>query len=477
MLRRILLSNWTFYIFAFLFFFVYYSQIHPVVPFDTDDWVNAFVAKPLYPVLWGYNPPRVFPPFIQPLTAMFAAYVITPIVGDYIYAHIYANAIVIALFIIAYLYSAQRLLEAKFNLSKICRFCIILLFALLHFLILRNSKTGNDHLFNSYDVTGYYHYIIPNLLAASLVMWLLRHDYKKIESTTRLALFYIVTYFVVFSNLYPSVLFIAFVGTRLILDLADSCRKGKGWFVAFLRQNVYHLSIIVCWGIAMLLEATGPRASWGLFDVPFLYSLGATLKMFLAVRPNVWFLVITLLAIVWALILYRRDSRQPIARRILLIALPSLLAWAYIILMSSRVQYWYVQRGDIMFPYAFYYLMAVLLGFGYLASKQRSAKILLPILCLFAFFEIQTRSNVYKEVQYLNGVTAGQCIDFDRSFVQQVLRAEATGQDTAYIDVPHFDNKDNWPLSHDSEMAFGRALYKHNIISRPIETVYREKNQ
>jgi O-antigen ligase len=94
---------------------------------------------------------------LEPVVAMFAVRFITPIIGDYINALILANAIVVSFFITCYLYFVQKLLNDKFQLSPLSNFCIIVLFVLLHFLILKTKETGNDHLLYAEDCNCYYH--------------------------------------------------------------------------------------------------------------------------------------------------------------------------------------------------------------------------------------------------------------------------------------------------------------------------------
>ena len=36
---------------GFLILVFYYGLIHPLVPFDTDDWINVTISRPLYPSL------------------------------------------------------------------------------------------------------------------------------------------------------------------------------------------------------------------------------------------------------------------------------------------------------------------------------------------------------------------------------------------------------------------------------------------
>ena len=50
---------------------------------------------------------------------------------------------------------------------------------MLHFLIFRTEETNNIYLFYANYVNCYYNYIIPDLLCASLVLYLLSKDWLK----------------------------------------------------------------------------------------------------------------------------------------------------------------------------------------------------------------------------------------------------------------------------------------------------------
>ena len=53
--------NTSFAIIVFLFFFVFYSTIHPLIPIDLDDW-SYIVKNRIFLPMWGaWNPAKVFP--------------------------------------------------------------------------------------------------------------------------------------------------------------------------------------------------------------------------------------------------------------------------------------------------------------------------------------------------------------------------------------------------------------------------------
>ena len=99
---KIIKSDYLFYLLLFLGFFIFFAEVHPIIPFDADDWINMSFNRKAVPSLNYWNPTKVFPECFQPLVGLFAAYVVSPLVGDYLNALVYSHAITVSLFIILY---------------------------------------------------------------------------------------------------------------------------------------------------------------------------------------------------------------------------------------------------------------------------------------------------------------------------------------------------------------------------------------
>ena len=87
---RILVPNWIFYTFIFISFVVFFTLVHPIAPYDGDDWYNIIIERPPYPSLDYWNPTKVFPECFEPFIALLAAHLIVPLVSDYISGLIFA---------------------------------------------------------------------------------------------------------------------------------------------------------------------------------------------------------------------------------------------------------------------------------------------------------------------------------------------------------------------------------------------------
>ncbi len=478
MFKKRFFSNYIYYTLLFFILFVFFSKVHPLLPFDNDDWKYCGLARIPYPSLSQWNPTKLFPECFQPLVGLSAAYFVTPIVGDYISALVFSHAIVVAIFIIGYFYSIQKLLEWKFKINHISAYSIISVLVLLHFLALITRSSDNDHLFYSPDVNCYYNYIIPNMLCASLATWFMRTDFTKLKSDTTLSLIYFLTFLALFSNLYSTVILIAVVGAKLVFKLFESDKREKRWLVKYIKDNAFFLFVIIIWLFVQLYEANGKRANtYGAMLLPFGDSFTTTIKLFLSIHYNKWFLLFTISLFVCAMTYHFIKGKHKsfyVGKLPTTILLAMLLAVIYLILLSSRVLPQYLLRSEILFSYIFFYILLVALCLGYLTSELRYIKPLYPFFIFFLFFIINTNENTFIDVQKPFGTDLQTCETFDRDVINQVKKADLLGKDTVTIYVHDYQNTSNWPLIINQGKYVGLTLYKHGIISHKIETIFEK---
>ena len=468
--------NWTFYLLLFLLFFVFFSQIHPLVPFDSDDWINMGMARRAYPSFAFWNPTKVFPECFEPFVASFAAFFVTPLIGDYLNAMIFTNAAVVSLFIIIYLFSFQRLIEHKFKIPKLGVFSIVLLFAILHFLILKTEKANNEYLWYSHDCNCYYHYTIPNLLCASLVMWLMWNSINSIRNRLTIGIIGLVSYLALCSNLYSTIILTAYLGSVLLIDVIQADHKEPKWIITFVKRHWYPLLIILLWFIIQLIEVNGRRAtSYGHMDRPLLQEVELTFNYFLSISYNIKFIFFIIFTIIGTIGIYFVSEKKQLAligKTPFVLLCSLVLSTTYLILLSSRVVSTYILRGDVIFAYVFFFLLSIAFCICYLGVKVKYFKIAIPVLIVCALFELYSHNNVFKDIQFEYGMNAQSCINLDKYIIKRVCEADAQNKDTVIIQVPKFNDDDNWPLSLELSKSVGTTLYKHNITRRNITTLY-----
>lgn len=467
-------SNKVFYFILFLVFTLFFSTIHPLVPFCTDDWININIARPFYPSFFCWNPTKVFPESLEPLASMFAAYVIYPFIHEYTYAFIFTNAITVSLFITIYLSSLHKLLEDRFKISNWICICIVLIFTIFHFLILKVNDNNNDFLLHATDCNCYYHYIIPTLLNASLVMWLMRQniDLKQMD-TISLSCLCLFVYLALFSNLYSSVILIAYVGAVLLFRLISFNKKNNKWLGRFVRYNSFYIIILVCWLLIQLFEVNGIRANaYGHLKDPFWSSVGSTINNFFSVKYNSYFLFTTFGTIIATILVFLKNKKRITSinnnNKILILSL--LLTNLYLILLSSKVDPENVLKGNIIFSSVFFFLLMIALCLGFLSKHSKYVKIILPFLLFILFASLNSRNAVFRDVLFEFGYDTQSYIEHNNNIIKQVTDADALGNHEVIINVPEFENPGHYPLSDDCSNFVGFSLYKHNIIKNRIIT-------
>ena len=161
----------------FLAMFVFFSQVHPIVLFDGDDWNVISDARVGLPKWHGWNPIKILPETFFPICGYFAAYVVRPIIGDYLTAFTLTAALIVSIFITAYVCLFVKFIKAIFNFDKFTASIFGMMFLLLHFAIfLKHNTQDNLYLFHTTDADCYFNYVLPNLLNATLVLFVARVD-------------------------------------------------------------------------------------------------------------------------------------------------------------------------------------------------------------------------------------------------------------------------------------------------------------
>ncbi len=84
----------------FVFSFIFFSYIHPIVLFDGDDWTYIALFRKPFPIWGQWNPIRVLPETFLPLVGFVSAYFTNFFVHDYIYSITLTMAIFLAFLLV-----------------------------------------------------------------------------------------------------------------------------------------------------------------------------------------------------------------------------------------------------------------------------------------------------------------------------------------------------------------------------------------
>lgn len=468
------MRNIVFFSILFLFFFVFYFQVHPLVPFNTDDWGLMNVSRGFYPQ-WGiWNPIKVLPECLYAGCSLFASYFVILFTKDYLTSLILTHSVMVAGAITIYSYFLYKLLYQKFKLDQLTNYFLVVIFLIFHFWVLKTSGNNNDYLLFARDVTCYYHYVIPNLLCSSVVMCLMSSSNQIEKNYTKLALWVFIFYLVIFSNLFCSIIVLSYLGASLLMDF---CRQyglsfSLNQIIQFLRKR-YEIIVFFFWIISLIYEANGARAgnlagygseAFGIAD------------NFLAVISIKWKLSFFLAFIfIFGFVGYMKMANKEEFRHSIILLVAFIVTFAFVFLLSARASYSmktaYIKLPMVMFSFSFYLLLSSILALAFVIKKYEKLIIFLPVIALLLFCQVRSEQNVVKDVARSSGFDVKSCIEFDRRMIDKVRKAAMEGTDTVYLAVPDYGGK-NWPLIKEEGHVIGEVLYKHGQLIQPVKTFF-----
>lgn len=466
------ISVFVFLVASFFLLCIFFTQVNPIIVFDSDDWLYVYSARPAIP-LWGeWNPSRVLPEVLMRIVSEFGAFVINPFLNDYISSISIAYALVVSFFICLYLYRFIRFIRSRFNIATWATLLISVLFLALHFLAFRHFLSNNEYLFRANDATCYFYYTIPTLINASIVLFFMeknRYSFRDYESKIKLGFLFIFLYFAIFSNLFQTSILIS---CMLFVVLKEFILNHKEPFMSKVKNIQIPLVCMLLWLGSLLFEFFGGRAGRG--DNSF--DLAGTLKSLSTAlfRLNGVFAVILLFALIILIILFIRKRKEktmkPFFQIVLFCIFGILFTLLFNILLCAKVNINYIHRSEILICVFFYVFLLISVIICKIVNRD-FVKIILPLFIVVVCSFIFTSSRTFKESN-TEGLTSEKCKQIDEYLIEQIIQVDKDGLREVELHVPVFDNQENWPITEYGAKRIPKALYKHHIVQNDIEVVY-----
>lgn len=472
------------YLAIFAFFYVWFSRIHPLIIYDADDWSYIAYVRTATPIWGDWNPAKVFPEVVMPFLCSIILHTVTPIVGDVITGYTVGHALVVSGFITVYAWCFAGLVRRTFSHCKATADLITVLFLILHLLVFRAKDWGNLYLFHCVDLNCYYNYLIPGLLNACLVMWMVNNPkfdrFLQESNYLQKGLFWLVLYLAIFSNLVVSGILAAYAGSRILLDLIRHRKTFR--LKDCLNRNLVPLGILVLWFVSAVYELSGGRASSsasGGILVNAVYSLYHLKNVLIEACSSLFWLFTAITVVLCILLLIRSKGKDPEDQAFLPLFRMLLIAGAavsvYSILLCGMVNPLTIYRSEYLFSMFFYGLAILLAALAYILKKQPRLLLLLPAVTLFLASAVNTYGNTFQE-SLMSDYEPAVCADISRDILNQFLEAEASGVQEAVIYVPMHvadpETGDNWPHSLVLLPRIQNALYEQGILSREFHVTY-----
>ena len=463
----------------FIFMFVWFSKIHPLVPFDGDDWGHLSFARRAVPELTLWNPAKLFPEIFMSFVSSIAAYTIAPIMGNYVLSITLMSALVTSGFIAIYIYSLGSCLRRIFKISLHQSIIIEILFLILHFLIFRQGDSDNTYLFYCVDLNCYYNYLMPALMNASLVLFMIKNEefdkFLKNGNGIVKGLLLVAVYFAVFSNLVDSVILSVYAGCMIIISLVDLLKKKHTW-IEFLRKNWLYLAILLFWIISAICELSGGRAALAEEHTgAFVKSIVAVMQGLITVitwMHKMFILVAGVLALTAFVLCFFEKNKEEIKKtfvsQIIFWSIMATLTMIYTIIICAKVSVGNIYRSEYLFALFFFVLVILMFCLAYTLSKIPQIMVCLPLALCILITYVNTNLHTFKESNYLN-VSGKLCMQMTEDLVNEVIDADLKGASSIELKVSSSGHDANWPQSYAMGESMAITLYKHGVVSRMID--------
>lgn len=469
------------YLCVFSFMYIWFTQIHPLVVYDADDWTYISYVRTAIP-LWGnWNPSRVFPEIFMPFCSRIAVYVLAPLIGNYLQAITIVSALVVSAFITLYLFCFAGLLKRLFSPSPITVFFLSFLFLTLHFLALRGASSDNTYLFYCHDLTCYYYYLIPALINASIVMSIIEN--KRFESLisngspAQRGIAFLVLYMAIFSNLIDSMILAVYSGSVLLISMFEHIRrKWRLW--TYIKANLFHITVLFMWLISAVYELYGGRASANLgYSLSLTEGIRQTIIGAISVvyHCNRAFINLGIgIVLATGVVLIRFKIKDSASKKffhyLVVFLICGIAMLIFLFLLCAKVDAEYIYRSDYLFGLFFYCFIILLISLSYIIKVWDKAMFAIPILLCVLLSTVNTSGQTFKESNSSN-LDKKTCMEVGNNLIEQIVQADRIGANEMTLYVPKYDRSDNWPHALFLGGRISTTLYEHGIINHPIEIV------
>ena len=486
--------------------FFFFAIVHPLYIYDTDDWTYISFSRHAWPSIRQFNPAKVLPETLMPITAQIGVSMIMPFTGDYILSMTYAFSVCLVIFIEAYILQMGKTVSSVTGIGNTLSIPIMGIFLLYHFLPYNHGNSGTKHLLYGGSVNCTYNYLIPALLNAALALYLMRRDSldllngeevgERKDKYLRNGFFILICYLALNSNMFHSIILSSFAGAHIIISFVQFLKRcadktsSKNKLRNYIIQNKLWLAIDIAWSFVLIFESRGSRAAketGSLLELP----IGETFKQFIASvnsMNRIFLLTITGFIITGVILaVYRcrnevfhsenkaNDKTNTYLETMLLLLVSFLITLVYLILLCAKVSPHYMSNNIVEISWIFWFMTSGFLSFGYVLSNASKTVLILPVFLYVLACEVIVDGGIYAEnnTAYL---TADIVKALDDNLIRQVKEAEEAGLSDVVVKIPLHPSQE-WPMNTSyGGSRIATSLYKHGIIRSRIN-ITLEPNQ
>ena len=459
---------------CFIICLVFFYRYHSLTILDTDDWNYLSFSRGMLPDSTAFNPIKVFPENFFPLVSKIAYHLFYGLVGDFASSLALGYNITISGFIAIYIWLVYKILSRKYQ--KVSSELLVILFFVLHFLIYRGGVLPAQYGFYSITVNNYFNYMIPTLLNYMLVFSVI-YDRKFITITKHNivwnAIFIVMAYFAIFSNLFSNEVLAIYLGVDLIFDVIQKTRKRQMHMQAIARDYIIECIVLLMWLTSMYFELHGARAGQLASTIPFDERIKETFVALLNSDINKGLFGVFIVLILLGMIIGAMKGHDGLLLKINIVW--GLIA-LYCILLSAQVNTWYITRADVQLEFMGMLLFSVVLSLMLILCvlMQKRAVAVLLVGCVMSLAFVNGSGKTYRDANIIalahtNGdFDAAKVVEIDNYLIEQIVNASENGEDTIELRIPCFYTGDNWPLADYGINRIPIQLYEYGVIEEPV---------
>lgn len=480
----------------FLFLLVYFTQISPLQPFDADDWRYIGGMRIPFPIWGAWNPARVLPELLMPLGGYLGAFIIYPLSGNYLWSLTFAEAIIVSAFIVLTVFLFYKLMVKRFKYSKLFAIAAELFFFLSFFLIFKHPTQPSYTAFWTVDLSCDFYYLIPGLLNASLILFILQYssfiDSFRKFSNIRKGIFILAIYFAIFSNNQLNIILVSAVFMLFLNIIFDKDKWLGSSFIESInnlfKQSWLYLVILCLWLISIVFELNGQRASnrtamvkgslkekiAGIFS-QFGQLVGSTNFKFMFVLLILIFIVV-IVSIVRS-VMQSSKTNSNISLKMIIIGLGCLLiSFMYLMLVYLKAGNTYASRPDAMWPVIFFFLFTGILSMIDILQNINNIKVFVPLVLVLEGL-IAFNFNYLPKYPINSNHDGTTIYRVNKYMIDQIVRADKEGKSKVIVKVPlektEADVPANWPHPFIMGQYLQDTLYSHRMIRSRIHVILK----
>ena len=466
--RKHKIAEAAFWLAALGFLCVFFAVIHPLQVWDGDDWLYISWHRNAYPLWKAWNPSRILPETFMSMVAGVGVYAVYPFTKDYLQSITIINALAISLSIVIYMYMFFRLVRNRSDAGKLAAYMLTAFFLLFHFSIFRRFRSDNTYMFYASNLTGYFFYVLPNVLNASLVLYFMGNkDGSFLTGKKRDGFVILLVYLAVFSDFFQTIILISYMGARILFDLIKNKKV--------CRSMIFPASVIAVWFISIFFEVNGGRAASNSGQIP----LSESIKLFfgwtssLNLQTAAVMTGMTVLGIILFVIKKKneRDEVKPVWEQTLIAATCAAVSSVFLILLCSVTGSEHMQRSGVIFAVAFFgFIIAFMSAVAVLKDFPKGI-IVMPLLFYILLSNTYFGTHTFRETNW-QGYSPAVCKALMDDYIDQLKKADECGATSVDLRVPEFffeADGDNWPHAYGMGNAMADTLYAHGVLTHEMD--------